>query len=631
MERRLSAFLLSLFLAGSVCAEEPVCFVDGTLRTAVEEALWILDPTPTDMLALTCLDVDNKGIQSVAGLEYAANLETLIIRWNQITDLTPLSGLTNLHELDAHNNGLSDISPLAGLVNLRRLVLRINHIGSISALSAMVCLEELRLEWNDISDLSPLSGLTLLASVDLRNNHITDISPLLGMPALRSVDLQGNPLSETSREVYIPQLLASRPDMNLLYDEHSRMYILRLSAGPGGSVTLPGTGTLIYESGASVRLEAIAKPGFRFAHWSGSCPGTSNPKIITMDQDYDIRANFVSLLDTIHVDDDSPNDPLPQDATDSDPAEDGSVDHPFDRIQEAIEVAADGATILVHSGTYRESVDFLGKCIEVKGDDPEPSNDMAWPVIQGVPGQPVVSVTDGGDAECLLRGFVITGGDGGIAGGIWCVRSHLTIANCLIVGNRASEPNGAVVCCVDSRAVLANCTVADNWLDPQAVVLRSVDSHVTVVNSILWGDLTKGILEIGAGEVVANYSIISGGWPGAGNTDADPLFTATGYWTDPNDPAAVVEPDDAGAVWVMGDYHVQSQAGRWDSQAGRWQRDRAMSPCIDAGDPATPVGSELSPNGGIINLGVYGGTAEASKSWIDILSPQVTVTGSPDG
>jgi len=629
MERRRLAFWLSFLLAGWVCAEEPVCFVDGKLKTAVEEALWICDPTPTDMLALTCLDVDNRGIQSVAGLEYAANLETLIIRWNHITDLSPLSGLTNLRELDAHNNGLSDISALAGLVNLRRLVLRINHIGSISALSGIVCLEELHLEWNDISDLSPLSGLPLLASADLRNNRITDISPLLGMPSLRSVDLQGNPLSETSREVYIPQILALMPGINLLYDEYARMYVLRLSTSPGGSVTFPGTGTLIYESGTSVRLEATANPGFRFAHWSGSCPGTSNPKVITMDQDYDIRADFVSLLDTIHVDDDGTGDQLPQNPTASDPAEDGSVKHPFDRIQEAIDVAADGATVLVHSGVYGESIDFLGKGIEVIGDDPEPPNDMAWPVIEGVPGQPVVSVMDGGDAECLLRGLVITGGDDRVAGGIRCVASRLAIANCLIVGNRAGEPNSAVVYCVDSDAVLANCTIADNRLGAQGAVLRSVDSHVTVVNSILWGDLPKGIIEIGAGGVFANYSIIVGGWAGAGNTDADPLFTAVGHWTDPDDPEAVLGPGDAGAIWVIGDYHVQSQAGRWDSEAGHWQRDKAMSPCIDAGDPATPVGSELSPNGGIINLGVYGGTAEASKSRLEALSSQATVTGSP--
>ena len=42
--------------------------------------------------------------------------------------------------------------------------------------------------------------------------------------------------------------------------------------------------------------------------------------------------------------------------------------------------------------------------------------------------------------------------------------------------------------------------------------------------------------------------------------------------------------------------------------------DDVTSPCIDAGDPATPVGLESSPNGGIVNMGVYGGTNQASRS-----------------
>jgi hypothetical protein len=37
--------------------------------------------------------------------------------------------------------------------------------------------------------------------------------------------------------------------------------------------------------------------------------------------------------------------------------------------------------------------------------------------------------------------------------------------------------------------------------------------------------------------------------------------------------------------------------------------------CIDAGDWSTPIGLEPFPNGGRINMGAYGGMAEASKSY----------------
>jgi len=64
----------------------------------------------------------------------------------------------------------------------------------------------------------------------------------------------------------------------------------------------------------------------------------------------------------------------------------------------------------------------------------------------------------------------------------------------------------------------------------------------------------------------------------------------------------------------MGDYHLLSRTGRWDPSARDWLCDEATSPCIDAGDPAGEVGCEPAPNGEIVNMGVYGGTAEASKS-----------------
>jgi hypothetical protein len=106
------------------------------------------------------------------------------------------------------------------------------------------------------------------------------------------------------------------------------------------------------------------------------------------------------------------------------------------------------------------------------------------------------------------------------------------------------------------------------------------------------------------------YTNIMGGWPGEGNIDVDPCFVTVGY-SDLNG-----TPDDPNDdFWVDGDYHLKSQAGRWDPAAENWVIDDITSPCIDAGDPMSPVGHEPFPNGGRVNMGAYGGTAEASKSW----------------
>jgi len=91
-------------------------------------------------------------------------------------------------------------------------------------------------------------------------------------------------------------------------------------------------------------------------------------------------------------------------------------------------------------------------------------------------------------------------------------------------------------------------------------------------------------------------------------------------------------PEDANDdFWVDGDYHLKSQAGRWDASEGRWLTDDVTSPCIDAGDPMSPIGLEPFPSGGVINMGAYGGTAEASKSYFGKPPCETIVAGDING
>jgi len=87
---------------------------------------------------------------------------------------------------------------------------------------------------------------------------------------------------------------------------------------------------------------------------------------------------------------------------------------------------------------------------------------------------------------------------------------------------------------------------------------------------------------------------------GPGNTAQDPCF---------------VDPEGD-------DYHLKSTGWRWDRRYEEWTFDRVTSRCIDAGNPGSPLLDEpLSvpddPNNEYaenirINMGAYGGTAEAS-------------------
>ncbi len=65
------------------------------------------------------------------------------------------------------------------------------------------------------------------------------------------------------------------------------------------------------------------------------------------------------------------------------------------------------------------------------------------------------------------------------------------------------------------------------------------------------------------------------------------------------------------APWEI-DYHVKSEFGRYNGRF--WVNDTITSPCVDGGYLSSDYHNEPVPNGGRVNIGVYGNTPEASKS-----------------
>jgi hypothetical protein len=228
-------------------------------------------------------------------------------------------------------------------------------------------------------------------------------------------------------------------------------------------------------------------------------------------------------------------------------------------------------------------------------------------------------------AEPTLTGCIFTNNSAGKYGGGMCNErggSELTITNCIFSGNSA-EMGGGVFNTWGARMGMANCTFAGNVssngsalaIDPN---LPSLPEFIQLTNCIIWnGD--KAIHDpfpLYPLKSAITYSNIQGGWEeGEGNIDIDPLFADPGYWADANDPNFITEPNDPNAVWIDGDYHLKSQAGRYDPKSKSWVMDDATSPCIDAGDPNSSISDEPEPNGNRINMGAYGGTIEASKSY----------------
>ena len=160
----------------------------------------------------------------------------------------------------------------------------------------------------------------------------------------------------------------------------------------------------------------------------------------------------------------------------------------------------------------------------------------------------------GGAYECAVQGTLVadnstTGYGGGVYGG--------TTLSTELVGNEAKWGGGAC------DAYLERTTVFDNSASQGAEGVHvTTFSSSTVLDSIVWQNGALEIQVAAFGSITVTYSDVLGGWTGTGNIDQDPLF-----WSP-----------------LAPDVHLQE-----------------LSPCIDAGDPASP----LDPDGSRADMGAH--------------------------
>jgi hypothetical protein len=197
-------------------------------------------------------------------------------------------------------------------------------------------------------------------------------------------------------------------------------------------------------------------------------------------------------------------------------------------------------------------------------------------------------------------------------GAMYNINSSPTLTNCTFTGNWAEEEDyqafGGGIYNRGGAPMLTNCTFVGNWVSSPIAYgggIYNWNGKPTLTNCILWGNSDTGgmdesaqIYTTGVGGPVINYSCIHG-WIGSlggtGNMGDDPCFA------DANN----------------NDYHLKSQAGRWEPLSQRWVQDDVNSSCIDVGDPNSDWTKELWPHGKRINMGAYGGTPQASMSLSD--------------
>ncbi|HUW20359.1 MAG TPA: choice-of-anchor Q domain-containing protein [Sedimentisphaerales bacterium] len=271
-----------------------------------------------------------------------------------------------------------------------------------------------------------------------------------------------------------------------------------------------------------------------------------NPRIVTGRVDM----GAYEFQGVIYVDDDAPGDPGPGDPNVSDPLENGTRSHPFDSIQEAIDITFGWESVAVYPGIYEEGIDFLGKAITVAG--------TAGAATIEATGGYAVSFHYGEDANSVFKNFVVRNSYAGFL-------------------FSSSSPT------------ITNVTVADN----NNGALAEEGAQPDISNCIFWNNTEEDLFQC-----QARYSCIQRGGEGLGNISSDPLF---------------VNPANGDYHLKSEGWRWAGSGWTWDEvttrciDAGNPGLDLGDEPMTIPRDPNNDYGINLR-----INMGAYGGTSQAS-------------------
>ena len=304
-------------------------------------------------------------------------------------------------------------------------------------------------------------------------------------------------------------------------------------------------------------------------------------------------------------------------------------------IQEGINVAVEGDTVLVAPGTYYENIIWPPvNGIKLTGSGEEDC------IIDGNQQGNVISFDDINgivDSTTIISGFTITNGEascgGGIityyaspslknliitlnsagsqGGGLFCFNySHLIIKNVMITNNYAASEGGGINCDFSSCLTIESCIISSNNAAAGGGICIEGGSSLTIAHTLfnensaeyggaIWSG-EKGGFDMDNCSLVNNHAEIEAGAVSTyfynpvlvncivcNNTpthfDCEPYITysnISGGWagtgnisTDP----LFLDPEN-------GDYHLTEN-----------------SPCIDAGDPDSP----FDPDGTIADMGAF--------------------------
>ncbi|HUT30827.1 MAG TPA: right-handed parallel beta-helix repeat-containing protein [Sedimentisphaerales bacterium] len=164
-----------------------------------------------------------------------------------------------------------------------------------------------------------------------------------------------------------------------------------------------------------------------------------------------------------------------------------SADKYYLAIQQAIDDANDGDTIVVTQGRYYEKISYHTKNLVLRSADPNDWAVVEKTIIDANQTGTVVAIAQGQDANCVFAGFTVTGGDAtnGHGGGIYCYAGPRIERNIITDNYSFYKGGGVYFWSSDATALLNDNIITRNTADFGAGILADTASQPAITNNII--------------------------------------------------------------------------------------------------------------------------------------------------